>query len=127
MEIINVLFSPAYSQYTMLTLSVFATIALSLPLMVAYIDHYYDKKDNQMDFTIKPAPELEDVESSQQSEPSPVYEPRNHLITLRATQTEAEWILNCIPVSEHVTSLEEDVGVNHRIVVYTERRRANSF
>mgnify|MGYP006953507962 CR=1 FL=1 len=30
----------------MLTLSVFATIALSLPLMVAYIDHYYDKKDD---------------------------------------------------------------------------------
>ena len=54
MEAINVLFSPAYYQYTMLTLSVFATIALSLPLMVAYIDHYYDKKDKQTEFTIKP-------------------------------------------------------------------------
>jgi hypothetical protein len=127
MEAINVLFSPAYYQYTMLTLSVVATIALSLPLMVAYIDHYYDKKDKQADFVIKPAPELEDVESSQQSEPSPVYEPRNHLITLRATQTEAEWILQMIPTSEYLTSLERDVGVNHRIVVYTERRRANSF
>jgi hypothetical protein len=127
MEAINVLFSPDHYQYTMLTLSVVATIALSLPLMVAYIDHYYDKKDKQADFVIKPTPELEDVESSQQSEPSPVYEPRNHLITLRATQTEAEMIIQMIPTSEYLTSLERDVGVNHRIVVYTERRRANSF
>jgi hypothetical protein len=127
MEAINVLFSPTYYQYTMLTLSVVATIALSLPLMVAYIDHYYDKKDKQAEFTIKPVTELEDVESSQQSEPSPVYEPRNHLITLRATQTEAEMILQMIPTSEYLTSLEQDVGINHRIVVYTERRRANSM
>ncbi len=126
MEMINVMFSPEYRQFTMLVLSVVATIALSLPLMVAYIDHYYDKKDKDV-FTVQPPTELEDVESSQQSEPSPVYEPRNHLITLRATQTEAEWILQMIPASEYLTSLEHDVGVNHRIVVYTERRRANSF